>query len=181
MILTAEIVREFLDYETRTGILKWRHRGRKWFATLHEFRRWNTRYADSEAGHISVDAKTGRRVRRIRINKRHHLAHRLAWLYITGEWPPMDLDHADLDPLNNRWRNLRLATRSQNIANGHCRANNKMGVKGVSFHKETGMYGARIRVTGVQRSLGHFKAAEEAHAAYCVAAAKAFGEFARFV
>ena len=58
--------------------------------------------------------------------------------------------------------------------------NNTSGYKGVSFHKDTGMYRARIMVRGVSIHLGAFRRPELAHAAYCEAAKKHFGEFARF-
>jgi hypothetical protein len=118
------------------------------------------------------------RYRIITIDGRTYKEHRLAWLYMTGRWPDGDLDHADTDGTNNRWLNLREATRSQNVANCRTPSNNKLGVKGVRKQARGG-YLARIRVAGKAICLGTYPSIEEAAAAYRAAAIKHFGDFAR--
>jgi hypothetical protein len=103
----------------------------------------------------------------------------LIWLYMTGEWPSDDIDHRDRDGLNNRWANLREATRSQNLANRCAQVNNAIGVKGVCLERATGRYLAYIKVAGRTIALGRFGTAEEASRAYMAAALQHFGEFAR--
>lgn len=84
---------------------------------------------------------------------------------------------------NNVWSNLRLATKSQNMANVGLIKSNTSGLKGASRYKAGEPYGkpwqASIRKDNKQYHLGHFATKEEAHAAYVAAAEKIHGEFAR--
>lgn len=88
------------------------------------------------------------------------------------------VDHWDNDPFNNRRGNLRLCTNKENIRNGGMRKNNTSGYKGVSLHY--GRWNACISVDRKTIHLGTFDTPELAHEAYCKAAVKYFGEFARF-
>lgn len=112
----------------------------------------------------------------IRIKGRRYLASRLAWLYMTGEWPKAEIDHIDRNRANNAFGNLREATRSQNGANTKALC----GMKGASFHKAAGKWRADITVMGQAKYLGLFDTELDAHNAYRVAAAEAFGEFANW-
>ena len=105
--------------------------------------------------------------------------HRGAWLYMTGAWPANEIDHRDRNRSNNRWSNLREATRQQNAANGPVMPHNKIGLKGVSLCKATGRYRADITVSKRRFNLGRHDTPEAAHEAYRRAATEAFGEFAR--
>jgi hypothetical protein len=95
--------------------------------------------------------------------------------------PPhgMDIDHINGDGLDNRWSNLRLATRAENIRNSRTKATNTSGFKGVSWHKRDRKWQAHIKINGRSKNLGLFEAPEDAHAAYVAAAQKYHGEFAR--
>src|SRR5271168_635905 len=111
-MITASDLRKIISYDADTGIFIWRHRD----GDIPEIRRWNTRYAGMHAGcqnakgyvtlHIDHDGL-----------KKHLKAHRLAWLYVTGEWPAKEVDHINLIKSDNRWANLREATPSQNLGN----------------------------------------------------------------
>jgi len=91
------------------------------------------------------------------------------------------VDHRDGDGLNNRRSNLRVCTSRLNIGNSRRRVDNVTGFKGVGFNPRTRRYHAHIRVDDKNHYLGgRFATAEEAHAAYCEAAQRVFGEFARF-
>ena len=172
--ITADALRAALHFEPETGVFTWR-------GNADRSRSWNTRYASTRAGGEWTVPKTGRRYWRVKIGDRLYLAHRLAWLYVHGEWPGqgLDIDHINGDGLDNRIANLRLATRSQNIANSKAHRDNATGFKGVSFNREKQKFEAYIYHDGRQRSLGYHDTAEEAHAAYCHAAREVFGEFAR--
>ena len=102
----------------------------------------------------------------------------VAWLYMTGRWCRPEIDHRDGDATNNRWANLRRASRSQNAAKRGRPRNNSSGFKGVSLC-ESGKWRAKIRKGGRCLYLGRFATPQEAHAAYAAAARKLFGEFAR--
>ena len=77
-----------------------------------------------------------------------YLAHRLAWFYVTGEWPIGKLDHQDNDRLNNRWENLRLATNGQNAWNSKLSTKNRSGHKGICWHSGRGKWLGVIRKEG---------------------------------
>jgi hypothetical protein len=98
---------------------------------------------------------------------RPYLAHRLAWLYMTGQWPH-EIDHIDGDRLNNRWSNLRNVTRQTNNENRRAaNRNSRTGRLGVQPNGSGFM--ARITHNGVARYLGQYPTPEAAHAAYAAA------------
>lgn len=107
---------------------------------------------------------------RISIRKHQYAAHRLAWLYITGEWPKDEIDHIDGNPLNNRFANLREANSGENKQNRRvARKDNSHGFIGVYLHgksRGSALWRARIQLEGKQRHIGVFGSAEAAHAAY---------------
>lgn len=161
-ILTADAVRQLLDYDQATGVFRWR------------VQRGGRAAPGTVAG-----TPDDRGATIIRIGKRHFKAHRLAWLHVHGEWPSLDVDHIDGNPANNAISNLRLATMAQNLANAKRRKDNIVGLKGVSPRCDGKAFRARIAIGGRQLHLGSFPTAEEAHAAYMAAAERLFGEFAR--
>lgn len=89
------------------------------------------------------------------------------------------VDHRDGNGTNNRRRNLRLATQSQNLGNTDKRKTNKSGYKGVSWDRQMGKWVAHITKQYRCIHLGYFANKEEAARAYNVAARKYHGEFAR--
>ena len=137
---------------------------------------WLVQYGRANPGNIAGSVRKDGYVT-IKIEGRQYKAHRLAWLYMTGEWPKGRLDHKDNCQSNNRWENLRLATHSQNMANRKINKNNGSGYKGVSFKK--GLYQAYVNKDGIRHWLGYFRTAEEAHAAYLIKAKELHGAFAR--
>lgn len=114
----------------------------------------------------------------IQIDGKKHLAHRLAWLYMTSLWPKHQIDHKNRNRADNRWSNLREANGSQNNANSKLNKNNKSGIKGVFWRQDHNKWQAYINTGGKRIHLGCFLTKEEAHAAYSVAAREYFGEFA---
>jgi hypothetical protein len=105
---------------------------------------------------------------------------RLAWLYMTGRWPTLDVDHRDGNPRNDSWANLREATDSQNTANKKRPSNNSSGFKGVCWAKDRRKWGAQIGFHYRKIHLGFFDTPEAAHEAYKAKARELFGEYARF-
>jgi len=158
--LTHERLLEVLSYDPGTGIFLWRVRLSR-----------NTKVGD-QAGTVAQD---GYRI--IQIDGWHYKASRLAWFYCHGRWPYPQADHRDLDRDNNRLKNLREATDSQNGANTGLLPTNRSGFKGVSYAR--GRWKAQIRKNGVRHYLGLYDTPEEASAVYISAAKKMHGEFAR--
>jgi hypothetical protein len=163
--ITAERLRQLLHYDPERGVFTWLSRPAE--------RSWNTRFAGTRAGTIN-----GLGYVVIGILGRRYKAHRLAWLYVHGEWPGRELDHINCDKSDNRIANLRPATRSQNIANSRARSDSTSGLKGVRWHESSRRWLARLTAGG-KRHIGLFDTPEAAHAAYIAAAEKHFGEFAR--
>lgn len=161
-MLTRERLLEVLRYEPETGHFYWR-----------VFRTTKAK-ADARAGSV-----TRYGYERITVDFVTYQAHRLAWLYMTGEWPPL-IDHRDGCKTNNAWSNLRLATGSQNRANSCGRKNRKLDLpKGVTRYLRSKKYCAQIYTAGKRRIIGFFNTVDEAAAAYSAAAHETFGEFAR--
>jgi len=99
---------------------------------------------------------------------------------IMGEPDGMDVDHKNLNTLDNRRENLRIATNQQNMFNKNKQSNNTSGFKGVSFKKKAQKFVAQINIDGKRKYLGYFATAVGAHEAYKRAATQHYGEFARF-
>lgn len=156
-ILNQADLHRLLDYNQRTGIFRWRLR-------TDVPKSWNTRYANKVAGYAWTPSPANVTYWVIRIHDWPFLAHRLAWLYMTAEWPENDIDHRDLDGLNNRWGNLRPATKMQNSHNRRASRNNRLGMKGVCAIG--GRYRATLSVDGRQVVVGVFDTAEQAQEAY---------------
>ena len=104
-------------------------------------------------------------------------AHRMIWKYMTGEDPSGDIDHINGNPSDNRWCNLRVATRGQNTLNRTALKNNKLGAKGVHQIKTSGRFRARVGIGYKSIDLGVFGTLEEAKAAYDAAAKVLHGDF----
>src|ERR1017187_10229312 len=92
-------------------------------------------------------------------------------------FPPFRLDHKNSNGLDNRRRNLRPASHSQNLANRGKQRNNTSGFQGAFWHKSTGKWQASIKFRGKQYYLGLFADLKDAAAAHKQAAQQLFGEF----
>jgi hypothetical protein len=114
---------------------------------------------------------------RIKIDGVKYKAHRLAWVYMTGQKPLAQIDHKNRVRHHNEWSNLREADGVQQNANKGVQRNNACGVRGVSLWK--GRWRAVIYKSKKQKFLGYFGSKEDAAAAYREAAQQHFGDFAR--
>lgn len=102
---------------------------------------------------------------RIALDGRDYFAHRLAWFYMMGEWPPFQIDHVNRVTSDNRFCNLRLATNAENHQNCGMPKNNSSGFIGVDFHKPKNKWRATIKVNGKGKHIGYFDTKEAAAAA----------------
>lgn len=98
------------------------------------------------------------------IQGKKYYAHRLAWFLMTKEWPE-EVDHINRNRVDNRWENLRKATRTQNAANIKDRANST-GYRGVNYNKRDRLYYAKIKQNNKSVYLGCFKTPQEGEKAY---------------
>ncbi len=137
--LTSEQLRKLLDYDPRTGLLRWLVNG----PPPRSF--WKI------AGNTSkVDGYV-----QVQVNGENYKAHRLIWRMVTGEWPEHEIDHEDRDRANNRWKNIRPATSKQNAENHSLRVDNVSGVPGVWWDKRCQHWRAFINHHGKRISLGN--------------------------
>jgi len=158
------IIRQYLNYNPETGELRWRIGSRR-------------RPAGELAGTSSKKEK-GRI--NVGFQGKTYKAHILIWVCQTGEWPTHQIDHINENPFDNKWGNLRAATKSQNMQNIKRIKSNTSGHKGVGFHRHTSRWRATIKADGVQYHLGLFDTIEGAIEAYANAANKLHGLFAKF-
>lgn len=160
--LTQEELRRVLHYAPETGLFTWRVR-------------------------LSIRIVVGKRAgakmvigyTSIGIYGRDYLAHRLAWFYMTGVWPPDDIDHINGIRNDNRWCNLRPATRQQNMQNKRKLDANTSGIKGVSWDKLNKKWFTQVTRPDGTKFFARYSSKDEAAAAYAREATKAHGEFAR--
>ena len=164
-----------LYYDQGTGVFRWRERPRDHFGNGCVWRRWNTRYVGKVAG-----SPNNKGYIIISIDSMKYYAHRLAWLCVTGLWPSEQIDHINGARDDNRFSNLRAATHGENKRNSKRQRNNTAGLKGVSWHRRQQCWRSQIQINGCKCHLGSFPTPEAAHTAYCLAAARFHGEFARF-
>ena len=113
----------------------------------------------------------------IGFDKKQYQAHRLAWFYVTGKWPTNDIDHINGIRTDNRFENLREATRSQNCRNRvkHKGKSLPLGVYRNNRGRRT--YYVQILANGRNKRLGPFKSVVEAEAAYLQASFDLAGQY----
>ncbi len=150
MALSQERLKELLRYDSKSGFFTWIKRKGK------------------VAGYFK-----GNNYVQIRIAGFLYQAHRLAWLYVHGYFPPEDVDHRNHFKFDNALENLRIGSRPQNGGNQiRAHRRNKCGLLGVCWHKQKQMWRAYIVVNRRQKHLGLFQSPEAAHAAYVEAKRK---------
>lgn len=152
--LTAEYVREVLNYNSETGAFTWR------VGSSSRTPAGSVAGSLKDCGYIIICIKNTM-----------YRAHRLAWLYTYGEWPAEQVDHINGVRCDNRIQNLRKASSAQNLQNlRKPHADNITGLLGVSRNRNG--FRARIKVDGKVIHLGTFKTPEIAHSAYLSAKRK---------
>jgi hypothetical protein len=146
-------IRDHIEYDQETGEFRWK----KGFNN-----------------HVRVGSIAGsaapRGYWRVKFRQRFFIAHRLAWWFVNGVIPAGHVDHINGDKRDNRISNLRVVTESENQqAIFRPRRDSTTGFRGV--RKTRYGFNAEIRVSKKRVSLGVYRTAEEASAAYLSAKA----------
>lgn len=163
MSITQQRLQSIVDYSPETGVLLWR----------------KTKGSRARAGD-ALGSRDAHGYLTVRIDGESYKVHRLVWIWVTGSEPPEWIDHINGDRLDNRFCNLRLATRSQNQQNRPKNKNNTSGFKGVSYHKGIGRWRATISANGRKAHIGWYDNPEDAGTAYLQASRLMHGEFSVF-
>jgi hypothetical protein len=146
LTITQEKLISLLDYNPDTGEFKWK---------VHL--KQSNKYEGDIAG-----TSHGGGYWAIQIEGRRYYAHRLAWLYMYGKFPELELDHINRDKADNRILNLREVSRSENMNNVGLRVNNSSGFSNISYRKDRNKFRVYITKDGKYKALGHFSTIEDA-------------------
>jgi hypothetical protein len=156
---TLELIRDYIKDNLKIvdGELYWVNSGPT-----------NRRKLDIPAGFLMNSG-----YRYIKLKQRRVPYHHVIW-FIHYNYFPSKLDHVDRNPLNNRIENLRLVSDKQNCQNRSKTKGKSSKYLGVTFHKTSGKFLARIK----QKSLGYFNTEKEAGVAYAKASRVLYGDYA---
>ena len=139
--LTQARLKELLHYDPETGHFTW-------LAARNNF--------------VPKGARAGCQhpsgYRYIKLFHKSRSEHRLAFLYMVGVFPPKEVDHINRVKSDNRWSNLRPATRVDNMSNLGVAKNNTSGHRGVYWYSRDGRWAVRFR----KRHVGYYDTFEEA-------------------
>jgi len=160
-MITQSELKEILHYDPETGIFTWKERPSSMFNMDRICKSWNSRYSKTAAGTIQ-ECYTGKKYIDIRIFSKHNYAHRLAYLYMIGEYPENQIDHINGNGLDNRWKNIRPVTAAENNKNMRLGVRNTSGVLGVTWCKAYDKWRVQIRANGVTTHVGYFDNIDDA-------------------
>ncbi len=148
MKLTQDELASIFLYDTATGLFTFK-----------------AKRSNRKAGQVAGTMHPGGYLR-LNVNKRCYYAHRLAWLYCYGYYPPDEIDHINGNRTDNRIANLRCATRCENGTNTQKKCTNTSGYKGVHFNSKLNKWCAQATVNRKAHHLGVFARIEDARDAY---------------
>ncbi len=160
-MITQKYLKECLQYDSETGLFLWNlDRPKRHFKDSRSHLAWKNNCSGKPAG--GRDSK-GYIIIGISIEGfKAHRAHRLAWLYVYGEWPKKAMDHINGLKSDNRISNLRLVSHRENSMNISIGSKNTSGAIGVSWHSIGKKWRAHIKINGVYKHLGLLSDFEEA-------------------
>jgi len=161
------LVSEAIEYNPDTGLMIWKRRPESHFAKGRHgqyatMKGWNSRHAGKPAAAISHGSDGflqailfGRRI----------LAHHVAWCIHKMEWSKLPIIHANGDKTDNRSFNLEQTGVPHIYWGQKIQTNNTSGVKGVSWHKGSNRWQARLMRFGVSHHAGYFSTVNDAEKA----------------
>lgn len=159
-------IRKLVLYDADTGEFTWRARTPGMFrhglkSAEHECAIWNAKHSGKPAFYTknSHGYLTGV------IGLKRYTGHRVAWAFVFGDWPDVEIDHINHIRTDNRISNLRLVSRQENACNQSMSSRNTSGVTGVTWYPPTKRWQAKIQVSGVTHHLGYFLSIDAAAAA----------------
>jgi len=138
-MLTQKKLKKLLHYNPETGTFTWIN------INKHKVERNNTEAGTASLGYIAIIIKG-----------KSYLAHRLAWLYMTGEWPKRQIDHVNHIRNDNRWINFREVSHQENHKNRPLQKNNTSGISGVCWNKESKKWQAKVKINQKTVGLGYY-------------------------
>lgn len=162
---SQEVLRQLLDYDPETGILRWKERGPEWFqssdrrSAAERAANFNASHAGKEAGEKFVVG-----YRRVRLFGLYRWSHRIVWKIVYGV-EPEQIDHINGQKDDNRLKNLRAVTDAENALNKRFTKISSSGVLGVTKRSDTGTWQAHIGFRGQKIKLGTFSSLDAAIAA----------------
>ena len=153
-MITQSRLKELLHYDPKTGVFTYRVK------TSYRVEIGNVAGCDNGKGYLQI-----------RLDAVLYKAHRLAWLYMTGAFPALGVDHENGIHGDNKWDNIREATKKRNGENQRkAHKNSTTGLLGVT--NRGNKFRATLHTEGVRHYLGDFNTPEEAHAAYVLSKRK---------
>lgn len=143
--LTQEYLKSILRYDPDTGEWTWLIR-KKGISNVHAGTRNSLGY------------------KVIKINQKIYRGSRLAWLFMTGEWPSGTIDHKDRDPTNDRWINLADVSKSDQSRNRTLKKKKTSLPRWVTKTHESKNFSANVRdKNGKIKYLGSYKCPTKAY------------------
>lgn len=162
--LTAARLRELLHYDPETGVFTWLPRPRESFVGPRAAAIWHTRYCGRVAGGVTAGYTS------MMLLGVQRYGHRLAWLYVHGEWPKHHIDHINGNRRDNRIANLRDVPQAINNENIRKPLSNRLTTLPLGVYRHARLkrtpFSATLHVRGVTKFLGYFATPEAAHEAY---------------
>lgn len=160
MEITQAYLKQVYSYNPETGLFIWKKARRS-----------------CDVGKIA-GTKTGNGYIYLSIDSVRYLAHRMAWLYMTGSLPEDQIDHRNRDRSDNMFNNLRSCSKSQNLGNSPKPKNNTSGYKGVSWDRAVEKWRVSVCFQKKHHYIGRYTDKKIAAKAYNKKALELFGEFA---
>ncbi|MAF36160.1 hypothetical protein CL622_03525 [archaeon] len=127
-MFSQSYLKQCFDYDPETGVCTWKNRPRSHFKSDRWHNIWNKRFSGKVAGFHNA-----RGYYSIRLDNKKNYKHRLICMWMGIDIDGMEVDHINGDRSDNRWPNIRVVSKSENLRNQRVRRNNKTGILGVSY------------------------------------------------